>query len=305
MQLGFALGSRNRSARCLAIETPRGENRIRNLSFVRLRHGAEGTVLGRTRRGVFVPPSSANQLSGSKDFTLIRPCRQSLVSARDQAATALPSALRLANPLRLLSQNRGVSSPSAAVSRTWLQTADNVTGILMLATTASTVESGIGIGEHHAGVGNRAHSELAWVQSDWQRAPMCQPNSPSPKAVIPSTVGGLFGIPYWGLGHASACPTLTSCDQSGGDCGSSCFWGCWFGLWRGSSPQCCPGLNFILALARELAFMTICSVTHPVSSSSGPHASIRPDNRSYYQSFNTGTVAADVGLTMGSPLRPL
>jgi len=187
----------------------------------------------------------ANQLSGRRTSRRSPTVQTISVSARDQASAAQ---FQITNLLRLRHKIRGEDDFTVRSQQDLLQTADNVG---YSDPHAGYYGKHLAGGrhrhyEHHAGVGDRAHSGNWPAQSDWRNEHRCAGPIPI-EAVILSTVGGLFGI-LLGLRHAGGdCPDpSTSCDQSGGDCSSSsCFWGHWFG--RGSSRSAAR-LDPILAL---------------------------------------------------------
>jgi putative ABC transport system permease protein len=193
---------------------PIGEKvRIRNLSFRVIGVMApKGTVLGRNQdEAVFVPITTmANQLSGRRTSRRSPTVQTISVSARDQASTSAAQ-FQITNLLRLRHKIRGEDDFTVRSQQDLLQTADNVTGILilMLATTASIslLVGGIGImnimlvsvTERTQEIGLR--KAIGATSTDVLAQFTIE-------AVILSTVGGLFGI-LLGVGGTLVVAALT------------------------------------------------------------------------------------------------
>jgi len=155
-----ALGAE--TARCLA-RPHRGESPHRNLSFRVIGSWRRRAVLGRNQdEAVFVPLQQ--WLTSYRRTSRRSPTVQS-VSARDQASTSAAQ-FQITNLLRLRHKIGAKMTSPFAVSRTCGGQCHGIL-ILMLATTASiSLLVRHRHYEHHAGVGDRAHSGNWPAQSD-------------------------------------------------------------------------------------------------------------------------------------------
>lgn len=193
---------------------PIGEKvRIRNLSFRVIGVMAQkGAALGRNQdEAVFVPITTmANQLSGRRTSRRSPTVQTISVSARDQASTSAAQ-FQITNLLRLRHKIRSEDDFTVRSQQDLLQTADNVTGILIivLAATASIslLVGGIGImnimlvsvTERTKEIGLR--KAIGATSTDVLAQFTIE-------AVILSTVGGLFGI-LLGVGGTLVVAALT------------------------------------------------------------------------------------------------